>query len=203
VSDRGRPRLDLRVTFDYVDPGSYLVRELLERWRDEGLISVGISWHPLELRTPDESPVDPTAPEWQSLERAMIGAAERAGTPLGRPQRIPWTRKAHELAFHAREKGLFEEVHRGLFEAHFFEGRDIGRVDHLVELGERLGLESAEARTVLGVDRFTSAVEAARIEALRAEIRGVPTIEVGEFRVEGLGDVDGLRELLVGLAGPE
>jgi predicted DsbA family dithiol-disulfide isomerase len=109
---------------------------------------------------------------------------------------VPWTRKAHELALHAREKQLFPEVHAALFRAYLHEGRDIGRVDVLVSLAAEVGLEREEARTVLGVDRHAATVDGLRGEAERLGVRGVPTLLVAGERIEGVLPPEALRALL-------
>ena len=180
------PRLDF--AFDYVDPGSYLAAELLRRRISAGLV-IQVDWMPLELRAPSERPQDPNEPAWLELTRGAVAAARPEGIEMLEPRVVPWTRKAHELGFLARERGLFDAVHRRLFEAHFRHGLDIGRIDVLVALGEASGLEAAETRTVLGIDRFSAAVAASAEELSAMGIRGVPTLWTADARLEGLQSV--------------
>lgn len=179
----------VEVVFDYVDPGSYLVTRLLERWGSgPGGRAASIRWRPLELRPPGSAPIDRRAPEWAAMEEAMAEEAGELGVAFRPPPGgLPRSRKAHELALHAREAGRFDAVHRGLFAARFEAGLDLGRVDVLVEVARGAGMDSAEARTVLGVDRFRPAVEAERDRLLDEGIRGVPTVRIagGRILVEG------------------
>jgi predicted DsbA family dithiol-disulfide isomerase len=169
--------------FDFADPGSYLVRELLGRWIGDAPERLG-RMRPLELRPPPGPPLPPHDPGWEGMVGALGEIAREEGIPFAPPAFVPWTRKAHELALHAGEKGM--RIHPLLFRARFVEALDLGRVDVLVGLAERAGLDAAEARTVLGVDRFAPAVEADRDEARAAGVRGVPTLVVeGGRRLEG------------------
>jgi predicted DsbA family dithiol-disulfide isomerase len=133
----------------------------------------------------------------------MEREAVAAGIAFRRPLRVPRTRKAHEFSLHAGERGLFEEAHRAIFRAHFVGGEDIGRVDVLATLAERIGLSAAEVRTVLGLDRFLEGVEQARGLARGRGVRGVPTIELPGLRIEGFEGVDALRDVLDRIAGSE
>jgi predicted DsbA family dithiol-disulfide isomerase len=197
VSNPERERvIRLRFAFDYVDPGSYLASTILTHWVGSSGRSVAVDWKPLELRVPPASRIDPTDPEWDAMTRHVRDEARGEGVELRPHAPIPWTRKAHELAFHAREKGCFDAVRGALFEAHFTDGRDIGRVDVLVRIGSEHGLEAAETRTVLGTDRFRSVVEADREELLGQGIRGVPTLCVGGVRLEGFATTSVLRDFL-------
>ena len=66
-----------------------------------------------------------------------------------------------------------------VFAAYFADGRDVGRIDVLVELGEALGLDRTELKVVLDVDTFAGRVAAEQDAALRAGVQGVPTVVVG------------------------
>ena len=192
----------IRVAYDYVDPGSYLAARLLDRWIAGGSRELEISWMPLELSAPPAMPVDPRAPEWSAMTGAMRGHAAALGVPFSPPARIPWSRKAHELALHARERGCFGSVHRALFEAHFSGSEDIGRIDALADIAAEGGLDPWEVRTVLGVDRYRPEIERLRRAARRAGIRGVPTFESGGARLEGFGAPSALRRFLEEEVGP-
>jgi len=172
-----RPRL----FFDYVDPLSWLVDRAVTGLEEEG--GEPVERHPLELRPPPRPLLDPDEPSW--LER-WEEARRISSTPLRPPALVPWTRKAHELALLAREKGRFAEVHESLFRAFVLEGRDVGRVDILVALAVQSGLDATETRAALDVDRHAEAVEALREEAERLRVRGVPTLLAGGKRIEGL-----------------
>lgn len=162
----------LRITFDLVDPGSWLVFCRVRKG-----VNTEVEWDPLELRLPEQAPQDPNEPEWRGMTGGLALEASDLGIPIRIPDFIPHTRKAHELALHAREEGCFMEVLEALFEAHFVTGLDLGRVDALVEIARSAGLDAAEVRTVLGVDRHLPQVEELRATALGRGIRGVPTLE--------------------------
>ena len=192
----------IRITYDYVDPGSYLAARLLDRWTAAGPRELEISWVPLELSAPPSLPVDARAPEWSAMSGAMRRHAAVLEIPFSPPARIPWSRKAHELALHARERGCFDSVHRALFEAHFSGSEDIGRIDTLADIAAAGGLDPGEVRTVLGVDRYRPEVERLRRAARRAGIRGVPTFESGGARLEGFRAPSALWRFLGAEVGP-
>jgi predicted DsbA family dithiol-disulfide isomerase len=174
----------LEVIFDYVDPGSWMALALLDRILDEeGIDPAHLRWRGLELRPPERPPLDPGDAGWRALTEAIAAEAGALGIPFSPPEALPRTRKALELAAHGRERGAFATVHQALFQARFEGGEDLGRVDTLVRVAEAAGLDGAEARTVLGVDRFREAVESERARLLGEGIRGVPTLRY----VEGAG----------------
>lgn len=176
----------VRFYFDYVDPGSLLVeRQLAALESERGLRVERI---PFEVRPPPAPLIDPRSPEWRSFwERARRAAAAR-GVSLGEPRIVPWTRKAHELALHAREEDRFPALHGALFEAFLLDGRDLGRVDVLLDLAVRHGLDLSRTKAVLDVDRHAPAVTGARMQAERLGVRGVPTLLAAHGSLAGSHD---------------
>lgn len=184
-----------RFWFDYIDPASFLVDLLLREMGPEGGTTPP-SFCPLEVVPPPGALLDPAGGPWRDQLEAMRPEARRMGVVLTPPPLVPWSRKAHELALHAREKGCFPQIHRAIFDGFFRESRDIGRVDVLVDIAVAAGLDGAEVRTVLGVDRFAAAVEEERWAAAEAGVRGVPTLVRGTQRIEGLCGRKALEDLL-------
>jgi len=191
-------KAQIRFTFDYVDPGSFLLHALLLRWREQGREIPEVEWAPLELRPPPLPLLDTREPAWRAMTEALEQEAHRLSIPFRIPATAPRTRKAHELGLHALERGVHGLVHDLLFRAHFEEGLDLGRVDVLADLAVKAGLDRAEVRTVLGVDRFLPQVQEIRSRVLAEGIRGVPTLEWGGSRLEGFKGPEALRELLEG-----
>lgn len=168
--------MSLVVYSDYVCPFCYLAWPAVEALLREG--------HDVELRAFELRP--PPVPLPRSLEPQKRSAWERLIAPraaeLGLPARLPATfprtRKAHEAAHHARRLGLGTAMHDALFRAYFGDGRDIGRIDVLVELGESLGIERSSLKVELDIDQYTAAVVAEEREAAGLGIRAVPAYVV-------------------------
>lgn len=168
--------------FDFIDPGSYLASHLL----DEAGAADSCEWRGLELRPPPRTLVDPGASEWRSYHSRIAESAARRGLPIRAPRLVPWTRKAHELTELARERDCYQAVKRTLFEAHFVDRKDIGRVDSLVEIACAAGLDGSEAKAVLDVDRHATTVLRHRDLARDWNVAEVPALVHGARRIEAL-----------------
>ena len=147
--------------FDYVDPGSYLLDRLLDKFsvdRDH------LALHPLEVCPPPKPPIDPTNPEWISYNTNIHQLARESGLDWHLPTSYPWTRKAHELSLHARDKGLEEFVHKEIFKAHFQQHLDIGRIDVLVAIASKSGLDPSETKATLDVDKYSEIIHLLSLE---------------------------------------
>ncbi len=184
-----------RFYFDYVDPLSWLMdREIDAALREED--SVPPVRVPFELRPPPRPLLDPEGTWWQERWRTATTVAGTLGEPaLREPRILPWTRKAHEFVAHAASKGVGPEAHRGVFEAFFERGEDIGRVDVLVRLGQALGLDATETKVVLDVDRYAEEVAAHAREA-PAEAAEPPLLVDGPAVLRGFHNRDAVRTFL-------
>ncbi len=179
--------------FDYADPACYVLDRALRTLAPARLRLVR---QPFELRPPPLSPIDPASRAWRARCHGAEEGAADYGIRVASPDWVPWSRKAHELALHARTKGCCEAVHAALFRAFFEKKADIGRVDVLIALAEEEGLDATEARAVLDVDRYAAEVEEMRDAARRSGVRGPPTLEAGGRRLDGLPDRVGLLRFL-------
>lgn len=187
--------------YDYVDPVSY---SLIHRLQESAWIRrFSLMPMPFELNPPPSPLLDPKGEEFRRLWDRLSEEGQALGFELRRPWIVPWTRKAHELAFHATEKDCFEEIHEAIFRAYLIEGRDIGRVDVLVEIARNGGLDPQDTKAVLDVDRHREAVEEARVEGLGVGITTLPALVWNEKKLEGNPSSETLRSFLAFGAGRE
>jgi predicted DsbA family dithiol-disulfide isomerase len=187
----------LRVYSDFVCPFSYLAGTVLTRLEAEDGIT--IEHMPFELFPAPLPPLDPRDPAWlESWDSTIRPLAGELGVAMVLPPVRPRTRKAHEAAAFAAERGRLAAMRSAIFHAHFVEGRDIGRIDVLVAIGESIGLDRTELKVTLDVDRYTDEVARAEAAAIERGITGVPTfVADGDERV-GLHSHEALRDWLRG-----
>ena len=166
--------VQVTVFSDFTCPFSYVTEAALLRLA--GDLPLELSFRALELYpTPHPIPFDAVS------DRVAVAhpLAEALGIPLRSPTVLPRTRKAHEAARFAAEKGVEREMRGAIYRAVFDDGLDVGRIDVLVQLAVSVGLDATEARVVLDVDRHTEAVLADGDLARRAGIEATPTLVIG------------------------
>ena len=167
-----------------------------------------VTWRPFEL--------DPDLPA-EGVERAPYLAAKlgdperlrsveaelkRQGAASGIDfrfdliERVPNTRRSHLLIAHAARSGRQTGVHERVMRAYFQEGRDIGDIEVLVELGVEAGLAERESRAALILRAGQDGVVAAQRHAGVLGITGVPTfIFDGQYTVSGSQEVGTLTRI--------
>ena len=174
--------------FDYADPLSWTVELLAGRLRalsGNGESAVGLERFPFG--------VDDLARGWEDRVTLTTSVLREIDVPWMPPEAPVRSQKAFELAFHGAESGCFEAVHTAIFQAHFAEGRDIGRIDALVSVAGLVGLDRSETKAVLDVDRHADAVGAWRDRALGLGVKATPTLVADGQWFERSAAVEELR----------
>jgi predicted DsbA family dithiol-disulfide isomerase len=92
--------------------------------------------------------------------------------------KVPNSRRALMLAELARDRGVFEDLHRRLFDAYWARGRDIGEERVLVEEGTGAGLDEAEIIDVLRDGRYLRRIEEQTRGAIQLGAQGVPAFVI-------------------------
>lgn len=157
-----------------------------------------VSWRPFQLhpQMPREGAdrAEFTAAKFGSKERAQavydrvtgVGRAEGIDFRFDLIKRSPNTVDAHRLIFRAGHAGKINGVVEGLFSAFFFEGKDIGNLDVLVDIADAAGMGAAEMRAYLQSDEDRAEIVAADEGARQLGIEGVPFYVIdGKYGVSG------------------
>jgi len=167
--------LPVTVFFDFTCPYSYVAVAALQRRAASGDVEVRgraleLFPAPEPLRAPGEDP------PW---EEEVAPRAAELRLELRAPGFRPRTRKAHEAAAFAAERGVAPEMRSAIFSAYWVEGLDIGRIDVLAALAGGIGLDAEDLRIELDIDRYRDAVLADEALARRLRIARTPTLFVG------------------------
>src|SRR5215470_10511104 len=125
-----------------------------------------------------------TGPMYAMLERE----AEEAGLPVRWPRRLPDTRRALAVAEWARrhEPSAFPELHKGLFEAHFVLGEDLGDPAVTDRHASESGIDLTALHAALDDGSAAAAVLEAEKMARKHGVQGTPAWLLGERLISGL-----------------
>jgi predicted DsbA family dithiol-disulfide isomerase len=97
---------------------------------------------------------------------------------LSPPSRLASTRRALAVAEHARDEGRLERFNAAAYDAYWREGRGIEADEELAAVARRAGLDPAAAVAAARDPALLARVDAARREAKRAGVTGIPTFDV-------------------------
>ncbi len=152
-----------------------------------GLFEVEYHWQPFELNPQmPESGQDlreHIAQKYGSTPEQSRGARQRLkdlGDSLGftfdyyEGMRMANTFKAHQLLHWAQEQGRQMELKLALFEAFFTRRENVGEVEQLSLIAERVGLGREEALAVLSDQRYADVVRQSQAQWLEKDVHAVP-----------------------------
>ncbi|PWN71627.1 disulfide bond formation protein DsbA [Chryseobacterium phosphatilyticum] len=107
------------------------------------------------------------------------------------------TFNAHKLLHLAKKHNKSNEMEEALFIAHFIDGKNVGDVDVLVSLAEKLGIDKDEATKAVTSDELDYEVNQDILEARNNGVSGVPFFVLnGKYAVSGAQPVDVFEDAL-------
>jgi len=195
---------------DYVCPFCYLGYESLDQYRAGRDRPLETDWHPFDLRsrqrreddTIDHSVDDGKDEEYyeqarQNVERlAEQYDADMADTLRKDVDSYDAQRVALRVKREYPER--FEAFHRGVFDALWEDGEDIGDQAVLEDIAAEAGLPADVVAEALADEGTEAELEAAFDAATQQRITGVPTFVSGEHAARGAVPPEQLERLIDG-----
>ena len=135
----------------------------------------------------------------QRVHSAVAAAGEVEGIvfDFDRILRAPNTLNSHRMIRFAGGMGREAETVEALYRGYFCEGRDIGSVPDLVEIGRELGLPVEALDTYLRSDSDVAAIFNENARSHRLGVNGVPCLMLdGTYAVAGAQEPDVLLRLI-------
>ena len=202
--------MKIDIIFDTVCPWCYIGKRRLEMALSmRPQIKAKPNWRPF-LLNPEMPPegIDRTAYlvkkfGSESRVRRIYGAIGEAGQSVEidfafeRIDKTPNSVDSHRLVRFAHERGLADEVAEALFVEFFINGRDIGDLRVLTEIGAANGLDAKEVEAYLNTDADVDTIHDENVRAHRLGINGVPSFAFNEkFVISGAQEPQVLVRML-------
>ncbi|MHA7776571.1 DsbA family oxidoreductase [Roseibium sp. M-1] len=183
------PVLQIDIVSDVVCPWCIVGFKQLEQAIARTGVSATVKWHPFELN-PDmaedgENLREHIMRKYGSTAEQSQAARDRL-TALGADldfdfrfsddMRMVNTFKAHQLIHWAGPEGKEHQLKMALFEAYFGERKNLNDNEVLADVAASIGLDRAEALTVLEDGRFADVVRAEEAFWTGNGIHGVPAV---------------------------
>jgi predicted DsbA family dithiol-disulfide isomerase len=122
--------------------------------------------------------------------------ADELGLPLSEREKTYNSRLAQELAKWAEREGRGDPYHEAVFRAYFVSGKNIGKMDELVDLAKSIGLPEEKARSVLELRTLKEVVDSDWGRSRALGITAVPTFVVDHQAVIGFQPYEVLEQFL-------
>jgi len=198
----------LTVYADYVCPFCFLGYESLDRYREGRSEPLTTEWHPFDLRSQQRRPdgtldtsIETGKDEeyYESARENVERLAQDYGVEMAQPlstdvDSFDAQRVAYVAADEHRES--FEAFHRGIFDALWRDGRDIGDREVIEDVAASADLPDGFVESVLSDDASSESLESAFAAGRSRRITGVPTFVYGEHAARGAVPPEHLERLV-------
>ena len=164
---------------------------------------VNVRWlaFPLHPETPEEG---------QTLEELFAGrsfnisealahmktVADAEGLPFGKRTKTYNSRLTQELAKWAEEQGRGDAFHQAAFRAYFADGKNIAKMENLLDIAASVSLDPNEARRIIEERTYREAVDTDWQKAHRMGITAAPTFLFGNRRLVGAQPYHALKQFI-------
>ena len=182
--------------YDYACPFCFLAATRLRGLAAE--FPLEMEWRGVEIHPerPPEGKRRKNAERTARIARTLAEAAGEDGADVSLPGFVANSRLCLEGAEFAKSEGRFGEFHEGCYEAYFGEGKNIGNIDTVVEIGGKAGLGEADLREALEKRTFSEKIEDNMKSARENLVLGVPTLYVNGMRIHGTQSRETYRKLV-------
>lgn len=136
-----------------------------------------------------------------AMQQRLLGVASELGLPLTPRSRTFNSRRAQQLGKFAEKVGCLEGFQQSVYHAFFVEGRNIGRLEELLEIAQRAGILEQEARLALEDEVFAKEVDQDWQRARVLGISGVPAFLSDRKLLIGFRPYQELEALIRGAGG--
>jgi predicted DsbA family dithiol-disulfide isomerase len=167
-------------------------------------LGVSVRWlaFPLHPETPEEG---------QTLEELFAGrsfnipealahmktVADAEGLPFGKRTKTYNSRLTQELAKWAEEQGRGDAFHQAAFRAYFADGKNIAKMESLLDIAVSVSLDPNEARRVIEERTYREAVDTDWQKAHGLGITAAPTFLFGNRRLVGAQPYQDLKQFVL------
>ena len=134
-----------------------------------------LQWKAFELRPHPVPTLDPNGEYLTGIwQEHVYPLAEKMGFTMKLPSVQPRTRLAHAAAKWAADHGKFNAFNHALFRAFFQDDHDIGKLEILMQIAEKIGLNPNDLESGSQMDFYVQKVLHDEEMALQANVRAVP-----------------------------
>ncbi len=127
----------------------------------------------------------------------LKATAAKFGLVLGDRKMTYNSRLAQEVGLWAQTKGHGHQFHMEAFRAYFAEGKNIARINVLLNLIEHSGLDCEEGQKVIETREFSDAVDSDWELSKAKGVTAVPSFFIGLDRLVGAQPYEALEKLIV------
>jgi predicted DsbA family dithiol-disulfide isomerase len=177
---------------DYVCPFCYIGKRRVDMLKEE--IDIDVEWKGFELHP--ETPKEGRPRTRKTVSDNIKILAKEVNLTFNLRSLSSNSKLSLKTGEFAKTKNKFEEYHEATFQAYFQEKKDIGDIEVIKEIVEKIGLDIAELKNYLNTDEADKILERHKIEARKDGIYAVPTFIIGDKKIIGAQPYDIIKRVI-------
>jgi len=177
---------------DYVCPFCFIGKRRVDKLKEE--LDVDVEWKGFELHP--ETPKEGRTREHKTVSEFVDRLAKDVNLEFKPRSLSSNSRLSLRAGEFAKSKNKFEEYHEAIFQAYFQEAKDIGDINLIKEIVERIGLDTNELDNYLITDEADKMLERHKKEAREDRIDAVPTFIIGDKKIIGAQPYSVIKEVV-------
>ena len=135
--------------------------------------------------------------DWDDLYRNLRQSGEPFGLTFGDVTILSNARLSLLASEFARDQGMYDQFHEAVFKAYFTDLQDIGRLNVLLAIAEKTGLNPDALKTALAEQRYLSRLQEVTTRARRLGINSAPTFIINQqYSIVGAQPLEAFRDIL-------
>ena len=181
--------IDILFVSDYVCPYCLLAKEALKQAVEIGELEVSVRFQPMVLKSkPQIRMTTPPDPAVIARFEKLSTASRDLGIDMKIPPNVeprPVTHLAFQGQLYARDHGKGDEYNDLMYTAYFVEEKNIGEIDVLRSLAERVGLDGEDFVRALNEGIYAEEHnERVRVTKEELKVGSVPTLFINGERTQ-------------------
>ncbi len=167
--------------------------EILQKEFPLEIESKGIEIHP---EIPAQGVKRAKTLKLEQIAQNIRQMSKEDGFEIKFPGIVASSRLSLEASEFAKTKHKFAEFHKGIYEAYFQDGENIGNRHVILKVGENAGLQVTELEECLNQRIMLKKIEENREEAEKNQILSVPAFLLGNFPIHGVQSLESFRSII-------
>jgi predicted DsbA family dithiol-disulfide isomerase len=164
----------------------------VDRLKEE--FDVDVEWKGFELNP--ETPKEGKMRVKESISENVKRLAEEVNLTFNPRSIISNSKLSLKTGEFAKKKNKFEEYHEATFKAYFQDTKDIGNINVIKKIIEKIDLDKTELKKYLNTNEADKILDRYKIEAKKDGIYAVPTFIVGNKKIIGVQPYNIIRKVI-------
>ncbi len=188
--------MKITVFYDYICPFSYIGSKRIQKIANEYGFEIDWKGYEIHPEYPKEGKKRKRTLKTIRVLESLNSVLDEGDVDIKLPGFITNSRLALLTAEFAKSKDKFIEFHNLCYDSYFLEGKNIGDINVILEIAEKVDLDKNELDVALENKKTFATLKNYRTEAEEFDVLGVPSIVFNSFRVHGVQTIETYRQII-------